>query len=283
VAGDLKIPLERTDSKAMKPWPACCVAACILLTLSAPGPSPRADEMYRWLDSAGRLHFGSSPPPDARKVELVTAPAASVNVVPSQEEVQPPASSTESASPPTAAKDRVKGRSREEWYREAMFHEEMVRTAELNYESFEARVTEPIDRWEESTLDNLRAQRGEAEDRRDAFVKRALDQGVPRAWLGLPPTRAESRDRRNALRARNAYDEAQTQLDEKYALARAQRDVSTAESEVSRNCTKVGMVDSSGRVRRMFPFGVEDCRAAQSELHEALEALRELEDLYRKR
>ena len=259
------------------------LAAALALALLVPSTAPRADEMYRWLDPAGRTHFGSTPPPDARQIEPMT-PSGSLQVV-SPGELERPAMAPQADStfqpPSSASPARIHRWTRDQWQKEARSYDEAVSAARLNHELFETRVSEPSDTWEEETLDRLRKSVAEAEERRDEFQKRALRDGVPRDWVGLPPDASDYASRAAHLKAQARYFEQREGLDTRHAIALAEGEVSQAEAEVSRSCTKIRSLNEQGRTSYVYPFGPEECEEAREALQEAREKERETRELHR--
>jgi hypothetical protein len=119
-------------------WVAASLALCA-------GGSARAQEMYRWLDADGRVHYGSEPPADARSVAPWSPDSGRLRIEsqPGQEsEPAPPAAATHPPAPlrpppARATPESIGGRTELEWRREARRLEDSVRDLEQKLEEFD--------------------------------------------------------------------------------------------------------------------------------------------------
>src|SRR5262245_11691074 len=186
---------------------AASVAAALALCV---GGGARAQEMYRWLDADGRVHYGSEPPADARSVapwspdsgrlRIESQPAA-------ESEPAPPASppQTAAAHPPApvrapaakVAPQSIGGRTETEWRREARRLEDSVRDLQQKLEEFDdsthayggfgthrdrgtglsGRVEVPDDRK------RLESELHHSEQELEKLEEDARRDGVPPGWL----------------------------------------------------------------------------------------------------
>ena len=187
-----------------------CAAFVLAASLLVPCTG-LADEVYRWVDEQGRIHFSSTPPPrGARKWEAENK-RDRINVM-SPESNAPPAQ-RKSAAPPTpppanslsgwgmrapqprapSAQQLPGGKSEAGWRLEANRLRGEVERLEAELEKtdaggdfYEARYRDGIRVGSEDKprrLARLERQLEEAEDRFDSFEERARELEVPPGWL----------------------------------------------------------------------------------------------------
>ena len=191
--------------------PPTALAASALLALGlllAPCISV-AEEVYRWVDVEGRVHFSSTPPPSgsAQKTEKWEGSERDViNVVPETNaaprarrgNTARPAPSMRGASPatrrPASGAERIGGKSEAEWRARAQDLQGGIADLEARIASTE----EGPEFWEKtyddyggtrysdnkaSRLKRLEGDLGRAESRLDEFETLAREAGVPPGWL----------------------------------------------------------------------------------------------------
>ncbi|MCP4005760.1 MAG: DUF4124 domain-containing protein [bacterium] len=187
-------------------------AALVLLATALCGSGASADEIYRWTDAQGRVHFSSTPPPGAAEWQ---SKRDALNIVP---ELNRPAGKPESSveaqrararaaamrsrnGAPAAASSQapspsktIAGQSRKQWHDDALAKQQRVRSLEKSVERLEDQMSFPsrvrssmrralIEDRQERRLNKLKAQLEEAEDTLGDFEADAQRSGVPAAWL----------------------------------------------------------------------------------------------------
>jgi len=185
-------------------WLATCVAVGLWL---GAGDVARAEEMYRWLDAQGRVHFGSEPPADARGVEpwspdgghLKIDARAGTTAGAVGKSGRAAAPRTAAGRPPLAeASERgaIGGRSRSEWLTRETSLEKRIEDLEAQLEELEE-TTQAYGGWGTHRDKRGRVSRVALPDRRreletaleraeselDAFEEEARRAGVPPGWL----------------------------------------------------------------------------------------------------
>lgn len=63
----IRLGCQTTSAKSL-----LMLLGCLVCALT----SVQAGELYRWVDTNGKLHYGDVPPPDAARIELLKYPAA---------------------------------------------------------------------------------------------------------------------------------------------------------------------------------------------------------------
>lgn len=186
-------------------WLAASVA--VGLALCAAG-SARAQEMYRWVDAQGRVHFGSEPPADAREIApwspegdrlKIDARAAGKPAPVATGRARPAAPTRAAPRAPAAAAnghERIGGHTENEWRSRAQTLEHRVQDLEKQIEELEE-STQAYGGWGTHrdsrgfvTSVGVRDRRPEleqalerAESELDALEEEARQAGVPPGWL----------------------------------------------------------------------------------------------------
>jgi hypothetical protein len=177
-------------------------AAALATGLALCAGTARAQEMYRWLDAHGGVHFGSEPPADARSVEPWSPDSGRLRIEsPSPaEDPGPPvpaaAAARPIAPPPEAEEERLGGRTEAEWRRQSHQLEGRVRDLENQIEELEE-STQAYGGWGTHRDSNgmtqrvsvpdqaqqLEKQLRQAESELEALEEEARRLGVPPGWL----------------------------------------------------------------------------------------------------
>jgi len=177
------------------------VAATVALGLALFGAgAARGQEMYRWLDAQGRVHFGSEPPPDARALApwspggerlKIEPPSATAPV----KQAEPGAVPETAPSAASEADEKLGGRSQTQWRAQARLLEKRIRDLEGELEALDE-STQAYGGWG-THRDGQRVEVVQLRDRRpeleksleraqrelDALEDEARRLGVPPGWL----------------------------------------------------------------------------------------------------
>jgi hypothetical protein len=177
------------------------------LALCAALPA-RAQEMYRWLDAQGRVHFGSEPPADARGIESwspdgdrlrIDARAAGEPAPRGSAPARPVAPRRLAPGTPPAAPapdERIGGRTESEWRHQAHSLEQRIEQLEREPEALEE-TTQAYGGWGTRRDSQGLVTRTAVPERRpaleralekaeselDAFEEEARAAGVPPGWM----------------------------------------------------------------------------------------------------
>jgi len=186
-----------------------CAALVLAASLLVPCTG-LADEVYRWVDEQGRVHFSSTPPPRGAKKWEAEKKRDKINVMGPQSNAPPV--QRQSAAPPTrptanslsgwgmrapkpasGAQKLPGGKSEDAWRLEANKLRGEVERLESELEKtddggefYEARYRDGIRVGSEnksSRMARLERQLEEAQDRFDTFEDRARELDVPPGWL----------------------------------------------------------------------------------------------------
>jgi hypothetical protein len=183
------------------------IPARLLLALALCAPLPAlADDMYRWVDARGEIHFGADPPPGARNVRRVDGSGArSINVVPGAPVappreaplVAPPEDAAPAAPVPAlvpgagaldpSASTAIGGRSEDDWRAEARRLTRKVESLEADLERADDQRRSAISprdsSYYERKVARLEQQLEAAQSALDTFEERARKLEVPPGWL----------------------------------------------------------------------------------------------------
>jgi hypothetical protein len=191
----------------MREIPEIAVRALIVLGLLALAVAQaRADDMYRWVDAQGEIHFGADPPKGARNVRRVDGSGArSINVVPGTP-VAPPREAPRVAPPEDAApvgtvqglvpgegalhpsaSTAIGGRSEDDWRTEAQRLTRKVESLEAQLERADDQRRSAISprdsSYYERKVARLEQELEAAQSALDRFEERARKLEVPPGWL----------------------------------------------------------------------------------------------------
>lgn len=181
-------------------WLAAGVAVGLVLAAGIPA---RAQEMYRWVDAQGRVHFGSEPPAGAREVEpwspegdrlKIESRAAGITVQPGPDRAR--ATLPARAPTPVAGDEKIGGMSQDQWRTKAQMLEQRIQKLEADIEALEE-TTQAYGGWGTHRSSNGVVSRVGVRDRRpelekaleraeselDALEEDAREKGVPPGWL----------------------------------------------------------------------------------------------------
>jgi len=159
-----------------------------------------ADEIYRWVDAQGNVHFGSQPPTHGRQVRELEEQqgSAAINIVPGVDRPAPKRRQGTSGSraEPTRASRLLEsveeplyigGRSRDSWRDEASRLESRVAKVESDLDRAKDSTSEVVTVWQSRRLERYIARLEKdlelAEQNLEAFRDRARTAGVPPGWL----------------------------------------------------------------------------------------------------
>jgi hypothetical protein len=178
------------------------VATALALGLLLAGSgAARAQDMYRWLDAEGRVHFGSEPPADARSLAPWSPDGDRLKVDPKAAGAAParrPEAAVVPAAAPTAApeaEEKLGGRSETQWRAQARLLEKRIRDLEGELDALDE-TTQAYGGWG-THRDGRRIDRVPIRERRpelekaldgaqselDALEEEARRLGVPPGWL----------------------------------------------------------------------------------------------------
>ena len=176
---------------------ACGAAAALVLVAAVPAS---ADELYRWLDARGGVHFGSVPPPGARSIRKVEPGAADarITIAPALDAAPAPASSGDpaprahdpratlealEAAEPTA----IAGRSESQWRERALALKAKIEKAEAELDYAEDQLSSSYglrsSAYYQRRVDRAKASLASARDAFERFEDNARQLGVPPGWL----------------------------------------------------------------------------------------------------
>jgi DNA repair exonuclease SbcCD ATPase subunit len=173
--------------------------AALALALGA-CPAARAQEMYRWLDAQGRVHYGSEPPADARSVTPWSPDADRMRIeprAPPAELSRPPEVPTPGPAPTAEAPapETIGGRTEAQWRQESLALEARVQKLERELDELED-STQAYGGWgvhREKGMHHrvdlpdrrkeLEKQLDDAQSKLDRLEEEARRLGVPPGWL----------------------------------------------------------------------------------------------------
>lgn len=176
-----------------------CALLVALALCATPGPAV-SEDVYRWVDEQGRVHFSSTPPPGQRARKWEGEKRDEINVVGDRVNAPParvrPRSRTGRGVPGarTEKPKQVGGRSESEWRAQAVAMEQKISGLEQAIESVEDgpefyrktyRRNGVRGKRENkaSRLRGLESKLQAAQDSFDRFEERARKAGVPPGWL----------------------------------------------------------------------------------------------------
>lgn len=168
------------------------LAACALSLLPCVAP---ADEVYRWVDEQGQLHFSNTPPPNGKAVQVEKPARPRINRVPLEGSAAVHRGAARVRPPASAAPERetIGGQGEAEWRarsEELGGRADAIR-AELDStrdggEFYEARYRDGVRVGSENKsrrIERLEHELEAAEDVYDEFEDRARGADVPPGWL----------------------------------------------------------------------------------------------------
>jgi hypothetical protein len=187
-------------------------AALPLLGALALGGSAAADEIYRWVDAQGNVHFGSAPPPGARQLQVANPEKGRGSLVIAPRSTAQPAVPPARAASPAAQQrlgasgqwssgedeaasggeapvvpEQPGGRSEESWRSEGRRYHEALEARRRSLESLEESERRAFQRSARATdydaIDRAKAALRSAEDPLNDFEQRAREAEVPPSWL----------------------------------------------------------------------------------------------------
>ena len=172
----------------------------LLALLAAPGAAP-ADEIYRWVDKEGNVHFGEAPPAGKGAKSWEGGPRERLTIVPRREDAseaapasQPPARRAPAARDESQEEParKIAGRYEWQWRNQGRQYQGRIDAVEAKLQREHERSASTwgsslsAARWEarqQIRIEELERDLVAAEGALDEFEEYARESGVPPGWL----------------------------------------------------------------------------------------------------